>query len=86
MFKLTTLLEMDRSLFISLPTPHTILSSGARSFGVVMVSFEKHQVIAHDTELTQSLAKMGIQTPFILFHKSGITRELMDFVQTSINS
>lgn len=67
MFKLTTLLEMDRSLFISLPTPHTILSSGACSFGVVMVSFEKHQVIAHDTELTQSLAKMGYKLLLLFF-------------------
>ena len=45
-----------------------------------------HQVIAHDPELLKSVREAGIRIPFILFHKSGMTKELHNFISSSIQA
>ena len=45
-----------------------------------------HQVIAHDAELLKSVRQAGVRIPFILFHKSGMTKELHNFASSSIQA
>ena len=45
-----------------------------------------HQVIAHDPELLKSVREAGIRIRFILFHKSGMTKELHNFTSSSIQA
>lgn len=45
-----------------------------------------HQVIAHDPELLKSVREAGIRIPFILFHKSDMTKELHNFISSSIQA
>lgn len=45
-----------------------------------------YQVIAHDSELLKSVRQAGVRIPFILFHKSGMTKELHNFVSSSIQA
>lgn len=42
-----------------------------------------HQVLAHDRELLKTIRETGIRIPFILFYKSGMTKELFDFISSS---
>ena len=45
-----------------------------------------HQVITHDPNLLKSVREAGIRIPFILFHKSGMTEELHNFISSSIQA
>ena len=47
-----------------------------------------HEIISHDPALLSSLRTRFpvIRIPFVLFHKSGVTRELYDFVSSSIQT
>ena len=45
-----------------------------------------HQVITHDPNLLKSVCEAGIRIPFILFHKSGMTEELHNFISSSIQA
>ena len=50
---------------------------------VYLCSGKHHQVVAHDPELLKAIREAGIRIPFILFHKSGMTKELFDFISSS---
>lgn len=43
-------------------------------------------MMAHDPELLKSVREAGIRIPFILFHKSGMTKELHNFISSSIQA
>lgn len=43
-------------------------------------------MIAHDPSINLALRSSNIVTPFVLFHKSGVTRELYDYVSITIQS
>ena len=45
-----------------------------------------HQVIAHEPELLKSVHEAGIRIPSIFFHKSGMTKELHNFISSSIQA
>ena len=45
-----------------------------------------HQVIAHEPELLKSVREAGIRIPSIFFHKSGMTKELHNFISSSIQA
>ena len=67
-------------------TPRTIYSIQQRVLLVPCVylcSGKHHQVVAHDPKLLKTIRETGIRIPFILFHKSGITKELFDFISSS---
>ena len=44
-----------------------------------------YQIISHDPQILSEVRK-HIQIPFALFHKSGVTKELFDFISTSIQT
>ena len=67
-------------------TPHTIFCIQQRVLLVSCVylcSGKHHQVVAHDPELLKTICETGIRIPFILFHKSGMTKELFDVISSS---
>ena len=44
-----------------------------------------HQIISHDPQILSEVRK-NIQIPFALFHKSGVTKDLFDFISASIQT
>ena len=44
-----------------------------------------HQVISHDPQILNEVRKHG-QIPFVLFHKSGVTKDLFDYISISIQT
>ena len=67
-------------------TPRTIFSIQQRVLLVSCVylcSGTHHQIVAHDPELLKTIRETGIRIPFILFHKSGMTKELFDYISSS---
>ena len=48
-----------------------------------LCSGKHHQVVAHDPKLLKTVCETGIRILFILFHNSGITKELFDFISSS---
>ena len=68
--------------------PRSIFSVQERVLLVscVYLCGNNHQVIAHDAELLKSVRQAGVRIPFILFHKSGMTKELHNFVSSSIQA
>ena len=66
--------------------PRTIFSIQQRVLVVSCVYLcngKHHQVVAHDPELLKTIRETGIRILFILFHKSGMTKELFDFISSS---
>ena len=63
--------------------PYSLFSSESFSSHVYLCSGKHHQVVAHDPELLKAIRKTGIRIPFILFHKSGMTKELFGFISSS---
>ena len=51
---------------------------------VYLCESSHHEVIAHDPSINLALKSSNIVTPFVLFHKSGVTRELYDYVSITI--
>lgn len=45
-----------------------------------------HEVIAHDPTINLELKKIGIKLPFVLFHKSGVTDDLYEYISISMQS
>ena len=46
---------------------------------------ERNQIISHDPQILSEVRK-HIQIPFVLCHKSGVTKDLFDFISTSIQT
>ena len=53
--------------------------------GRVYLCRNKHQILSHDQGIL-SQVKSGFQLPFVLFHKSGVTRELCQFFTSHITA
>ncbi len=45
-----------------------------------------HQVLSHHPSLLEEVRKSLFRIPFVLFHKSGVTRELYNYISISIHS
>lgn len=55
---------------------------------VYLCEQNQHEIVGHDPAIITTLQNTFpfLHIPFILFHKSGVTRELYDFISSSIQS
>ena len=53
---------------------------------VYLYESSHHKVIAHYPSINLALKSSNVVTPFVLIHKSGVTRELYDCVSITIQS
>ena len=68
--------------------PRSIFSVQERVLPVACVYLcgNHHQVIAHNPELLKLVREASIGIPFVLFHKSGVAKELHNFISISIQA
>lgn len=53
---------------------------------VYLCESSHHEVIAHDPSVNLALKSSNIIIPFVLFHMSGVTKKLHDYVSISMQS
>ena len=52
----------------------------------VFLCERNHQIVSHDPSILNEMKKRGHEIPFVLFHKSGVTKDLFHYISITIQT